>query len=65
MLDSLIEILHQIIGNPLDWVTVGDSDVYFTDTVYFADCLNFLISGVLVCLTVAFVFKFILKLVDR
>lgn len=64
MLDSLIEILRQIIGSPGDWVSDNDS-LYVSEAIYFADCLYFLISGVLVCLTVAFVFKFILKLVDR
>lgn len=60
MLMQLFLALREIIGHPEEMLTypteqfINDVEIYY-----------FVFSGVLVCLTVAFVFKFLLKLVDR
>lgn len=60
MLDYLWYVLKDIIGYPEEIASVQDQEMLIC-----ADLLMIAISGVIVCLTISFLFKFLLKLVER
>lgn len=55
-MDNLIDTLRDIIGNPEFYVKLGNQTNYTWD---YGAMLEYMIAGILVCITVSAVFKFI------
>lgn len=60
MENSIIEVLRDIIGEPEFYVKLGNQTNYTWD---YGAMVEYMIAGIVVCICVASVFKFILNLI--